>query len=137
MNSLKMKIAVILGVAQMSLGVCLKAANNLYFRQYIDFFFEFLPQLIMLLALFGYMDLLIIIKWCTNYKPFDSGAPDIIATMIDFALKQGKTDIYLYGDSQQYVSLALLLIVVICVPIMLCVKPLSTLCGQRHHGLTE
>ena len=43
MNSLKMKIAVILGVAQMALGVFLKALNNLYFKDYLSFFHEFIP----------------------------------------------------------------------------------------------
>lgn len=43
LNSLKMKIAVILGVLQMSLGVCMKAFNALYQKNNIDFFFEFLP----------------------------------------------------------------------------------------------
>ena len=138
MNSLKMKIAVILGVAQMSLGVCMKAMNNIYFGQWVDFFFEFIPQIVMLLALFGYMDLLIILKWVKNYKPFDPEAPDIIATMIDFGLKQGKADSYVYGDQsgnpQSTISLILLLVVVICVPVMLCVKPLSTRCKSQHHG---
>lgn len=43
MNSLKMKIAVILGVAQMTLGICLKGLNHAYFKQYIEFVFEFIP----------------------------------------------------------------------------------------------
>lgn len=43
MNSLKMKIAVILGVLQMSLGVFMKGFNLLYFRKTVDFFFEFVP----------------------------------------------------------------------------------------------
>lgn len=43
MNSLKMKISVILGVAQMSLGVIMKALNSLFFKRYIDFIFEFIP----------------------------------------------------------------------------------------------
>lgn len=43
LNSLKMKISVILGVAQMSLGVFMKALNSLYFGRTIDFTFEFLP----------------------------------------------------------------------------------------------
>lgn len=42
-NSIKMKIAVIFGVAQMSIGVLLKGSNNIYFRQWLDFFFEFIP----------------------------------------------------------------------------------------------
>ena len=42
LNSIKMKIAVIFGAAQMSIGVMLKGGNNLYFRQWLDFFFEFI-----------------------------------------------------------------------------------------------
>ncbi len=43
MNSLKMKISVILGVLQMSLGVCMKAANALHFGNKMDFVCEFIP----------------------------------------------------------------------------------------------
>lgn len=43
MNTLKMKTSVIFGVAQMSLGIFMKAANSLYFKRYVDFYFEFLP----------------------------------------------------------------------------------------------
>jgi V-type H+-transporting ATPase subunit a len=43
MNSLKMKISVILGVLQMGLGVCMKAFNASYFRNRLDFWFEFVP----------------------------------------------------------------------------------------------
>jgi len=43
MNSLKMKISVILGVAQMSLGVFMKALNSTQFKRPIDFIFEFIP----------------------------------------------------------------------------------------------
>ena len=53
LNSIKMKIAVIFGVAQMSIGVMLKGGNNLYFRQWLDFFFEFIPQILVLWCLFG------------------------------------------------------------------------------------
>lgn len=42
-NSLKMKISVILGVLQMSLGVCMKAFNSLYFGNYLDLCCEFIP----------------------------------------------------------------------------------------------
>jgi V-type H+-transporting ATPase subunit a len=43
LNSLKMKLAVILGVAQMSLGVILKGFNYWRDSKRVDFFFEFIP----------------------------------------------------------------------------------------------
>ena len=42
-NSLKMKLSVILGVAQMALGVCMKGLNALYFGNKLDFYCEFVP----------------------------------------------------------------------------------------------
>lgn len=92
MNSLKMKIAVIIGVIQMALGVCMKACNAIYFRRYNDLLNEFLPQILLLLLLFGYMDVLIIIKWLTNYSGHEHDAPSIITTMINIPLNGGKID---------------------------------------------
>jgi V-type H+-transporting ATPase subunit a len=42
-NSMKMKISVIIGVLHMTLGICLKGANQAYFKRKIDFMFEFIP----------------------------------------------------------------------------------------------
>ena len=77
-NSMKMKIAVIIGVAHMTLGLILRGLNNVYFGRKVDFLFEFLPQLIILLALFGYMDFLIIVKWLTDFTGIEDKAPSII-----------------------------------------------------------
>ena len=90
MNSLKMKLAVIFGILQMTLGICLKGLNNLHAAAYVDFFFEFIPQLVFLLALFGFMDLMIILKWLTDYTGRESQAPSIITQMINNALKGGE-----------------------------------------------
>lgn len=81
-----MKIAVILGIAQMALGVILKACNAIYFRNYLDLIHEFIPQILLLLLVFGYMDLLIIIKWLTDYSGHENRAPSIITTMINIPL---------------------------------------------------
>jgi V-type H+-transporting ATPase subunit a len=86
-NSLKMKLSVIIAVSQMSLGVLMKAFNAVHNHSKIDFMFEFVPQIIMLLALFGYMDALIIIKWLTDYRGHENLAPSIINTMINIPLK--------------------------------------------------
>ena len=88
-NSLKMKLAVILGVLQMSLGVCLKGLNSIYFRRWLDFIHEFIPQIVLLWVLFGYMDILIIVKWLTNYEGKEYKAPSVITMMISMGLKRG------------------------------------------------
>jgi V-type H+-transporting ATPase subunit a len=90
-NSLKMKIAVIIGVVHMTLGVFIKAGNAAYFKKWVDFFFEFLPQLFFMVCLFGYMDFLIVYKWLKPWQPWDLAAPSIITTMINFGLKLGQT----------------------------------------------
>jgi V-type H+-transporting ATPase subunit a len=74
-----MKFAVIIGVLQMTLGILLKGLNSIYFSSALDFIFEFIPQFVFLLAMFGYMDLLIILKWLTNYSRHESLAPSIIS----------------------------------------------------------
>ena len=90
LNSIKMKMAVIFGVAQMSLGIVLKGSNAIQNRNLIDFLFEFTPQIIVLLALFGYMDFMIIVKWLTNWEGRENQAPSVITTMIDMCLNMGQ-----------------------------------------------
>lgn len=67
-NSMKMKMSVILGICQMIFGVCLKGTNALYFRSYLDFFCEFVPMILFALALFGYMVILIFVKWNIDWN---------------------------------------------------------------------
>lgn len=43
----------------------------------------------MMLCLFGYMDLMIIIKWHTNYEGVEYEAPSIITLMVGLFLELG------------------------------------------------
>jgi len=90
MNSFKMKISVILGVAHMILGLIQKGLNALYNKDTPKLLHDFLPQLLLLSVVFGYMDLLIILKWNTNYTGITDQAPSIIVTMVNFFLSGGK-----------------------------------------------
>lgn len=96
-NTLKMKIAVIIGVVHMTAGVFIKASNAIYFKKWIDFFFEFIPQILFMVLLFGYMDFLIIFKWNTDWGFDNSHAPSIITTMINMPLKMGQTVIIVFS----------------------------------------
>jgi len=66
-NSLKMKMSVILGIIQMCLGICLKGLNAWYFNEMLDFYFEFLPMVCFGFGLFGYMIVVIFIKWSIDW----------------------------------------------------------------------
>ena len=71
-NSMKMKISVIIAVMHMSMGICVKGLNALYFNQKIVFWTEVVTGLIILLCLFGWMDVLIIIKWFYELNPYST-----------------------------------------------------------------
>ncbi len=58
-NSLKMKIAVSLGVVQMTFGIILSAFNHVYFDDYLSIYTEFVPQMLFMMSLFGYMILMV------------------------------------------------------------------------------
>jgi V-type H+-transporting ATPase subunit a len=90
LNSLKMKLAVILGVSQMILGIFVKGGNAIYFSNKIDFFCEFIPQIIFMCCTFGYMCVMIIFKWITNYESDTSKAPSLLNAMLNFGLHVGE-----------------------------------------------
>jgi len=138
-NSMKMKISVIFGVAQMSLGILMKAFNAVHFGRPIDFIFEFIPQLTLLTCLFGWMDFLIVAKWVQFWPNGAARAPNIISVMINMFLNFGavdkdNVDPIIAGDSgQQAISIILLVVALLCVPTMLLVKPLYINFTTKHH----
>ena len=66
-NSFKMKLSIVIGVAHMLMGIFIRGANNIYFKQPIDFIFEFIPQVVFMSSTFGYMCVCIFIKWSTDF----------------------------------------------------------------------
>ena len=144
-NSFKMKLAVIFGVIQMIAGNFFKGANALHFKSKIDFFFEFIPQLLFMVCIFGYMILMVFIKWCSSWNyNWSNQAPNLITVLMNMFLKLGSLDNQnaLWGDKegQESLQLTLLLIGLFCVPIMLFPKPIiknylhkkEVLSGQAH-----
>ena len=67
-NSMKMKMSVIMGITQMSFGIVMKGVNARFFKHTMDFFLEFIPQLLFALSLFGYMIVLIFLKWSIDWN---------------------------------------------------------------------
>lgn len=157
-NSIKMKMSVIFGVLHMSLGVFNKGTNLIYQGKYLELLTEVVAGLVILWGLFGWMDALIIVKMFKTYDIEDCsekvngrciGAvnnekpPGIIAIMITSVFAFGAYDKKkphdpLIGDTEdeQYTyALLLLLAVAVCVPVMLCTKPLLFLAAEKAQRL--
>lgn len=69
-NSMKMKISVIIAVMHMTMGIVVKGMNAIYFDQKIVFWFEVVTGILILNCLFGWMDILIFIKWFYKMNPY-------------------------------------------------------------------
>lgn len=131
LNSLKMKMSILLGVAQMNLGIILSYFNATYFRNNLNIWFQFIPQMIFLNSLFGYLSLLIIVKWCTGSQA------DLYHVMIYMFLSPtdelGENQLF---PGQKTAQLVLLLLALVSVPWMLLPKPflLKKQHQDRHQG---
>jgi len=51
----------------MILGIAMKFLNSIHFKNYVDLVFECIPQLLLMLSLFGYLVFLIFYKWFTPF----------------------------------------------------------------------
>jgi len=132
-NSVKMKMSIILGVIHMNLGIIMSVFNHRYFQDSLSIWFEFLPQLLFLNSLFGYLCFLIIYKWTIDFREDDRGRADLYSVMIDMFLSPGavEDDGRLY-DGQASMQVFLLLIAFASIPLMLLPKPL--ILRKRHQS---
>lgn len=95
-NSYKMKMSVILGVIHMSFGICMVYYNAKFYRKPIDIYAGFIPQMIFMQALFGYLTLMILYKWSVDWFETDAAGhvlrnspPSLLNTMIYMFLSPG------------------------------------------------
>lgn len=125
------------GVMQMLFGTCLRMSNQIYQRKIIDLIFEGITQFVMLTALFGFMDWMIIGKWLTNWDEMiadkNQQPPGVIMAMIVMFLSGGKYEqpaadsgVMPWADlvpAQTFMMNWCVIIAFMCAPLMLLVKP--------------
>lgn len=133
LNSLKMKMSILFGVAHMNLGIILSYFNAKFFKNDLNIWYQFVPQMIFLNSLFGYLSLLIIVKWCSGSKA------DLYHILIYMFLSPtddlGENQLF-FG--QKLLQILLLFLALISVPWMLFPKPfiLKKQYEERHRGRT-
>uniref|UniRef100_A0A672ZCS9 V-type proton ATPase subunit a n=1 Tax=Sphaeramia orbicularis TaxID=375764 RepID=A0A672ZCS9_9TELE len=123
LNSYKMKMSVIIGVIHMTFGVVLSVFNHLHFRQKYNVYVLFLPELLFLLCLFGYLVFMILYKWLAFGARDSSQAPSILIHFINMFVMQGKDITPLY-PGQTGLQIFLVLVALLSVPVLLLGKPL-------------
>ena len=131
-NSLKMKLSIIIGVLHMLLGLVIRGVNNINNKNYVAFLFEFIPQILFMIILFGYLILMIFYKWSINWNNNTDDAPSLLTLMINMIIKFGSVEDKplftgtIFGMSQETLHKLIIIICIILVPIMLFVTPTYT-----------
>lgn len=62
-----MKISMVIAFIHMTFGIILKMTNELKRGQTKIFYYDSLPKLVLMFTTIGYLVLLIVMKWLTNY----------------------------------------------------------------------
>lgn len=159
-NSYKMKMSIVLGVthvsqvhypsecvlidfpSQMTFALCLQVPNHIRFKRFQDIYTNFIPQMLFLQSIFGYLVLCILYKWSVDWSKSSTGPPSLLNMLISMFLSPGTVDpaTQLYRG-QGTVQVILLLIALVCVPWLLVTKPylqyqeMKKIKGQGYIGL--
>lgn len=109
----------------MTFALCLQIPNHLRFNRKSDIWTSFLPQLLFLECIFGYLVICILYKWSVDWSAAGATPPSLLNMLIAMFLTPGTV---VEGDTRLYpgqggVQVVLLLVALVCVPWMLCVKP--------------
>ncbi|KAJ1362356.1 hypothetical protein KIN20_021881 [Parelaphostrongylus tenuis] len=157
LNSMKMKISIIIGVLQMTFGIFLSLLNHIFHNSKVDVFTNFVPQLVFFSCIFIYLCAQIVAKWVffsvekesifgIDY-PGPYCAPSLLIGLINMFMLRERPIGYMteqngtahhptcylnqwYPD-QAFVEKCLLFTAVCCIPVMLAGRPLAAYFKQK------
>jgi len=114
----------VLGVVHMTFALCLQLPNHIKFKRPIDIYANFIPQILFLQSIFGYLVVCILYKWSVDWSKSPTSPPSLLNMLISMFLEPGtvtpETQLY---RGQPFVQQVLLAIAGICVPWLLITKP--------------
>ncbi|XP_063815512.1 V-type proton ATPase 116 kDa subunit a 1 isoform X4 [Pseudophryne corroboree] len=124
LNSFKMKMSVILGIIHMLFGVTLGLLNHIYFKKPLNIYLGFIPEIIFMLSLFGYLVILILFKWCAYDAATSKGAPSLLIHFINmFLFNYSDPNTPPLYSGQKGLQCFLVVCAMLCIPWMLVFKP--------------
>jgi V-type H+-transporting ATPase subunit a len=107
----------------MTFSLCLSLVNYIHYGSRLDIYANFVPSIIFLLSIFGYLVVCVIYKWSVDWYARGEAPPSLLNMLIYMFLSPTTLEDPLY-PGQKHVQNLLLLLALICVPWLLLMKPL-------------
>lgn len=127
LNSLKMKISILIGTLHMFIGLIINSMNCYLLNDKISFICKTLPKILCFISFCGYLSLLVIVKFI---RPFNYSIINIIVNMYTDPFNSSS---YFYNN-QFYVQLFLLCMFIVCIPWMMCSYPIYLIMKKSKRG---
>lgn len=128
-NSVKMKLSIVIAVLHMNLGLWVGATNFMAEGDVVSLCCRTLPQFLFFNSLFGYMALLIVVKWMNGVDR------SILNTFIAMVMQMGAVDATggaEFFPVQQLVQRCLFATAIVCVPWMVFARPVYFMLRKRR-----
>ncbi len=108
----------------MTFALCLQIPNHLRFHRVVDIYANFIPQMIFLQSIFGYLVICILYKWSVDWSETSMDPPSLLNMLINMILKPGAVlpEEKFYAG-QAGIQVILLGLAGICIPWLLITKP--------------